>query len=70
MARNWHVDVASFLVERGAEVNRTNVYGRTPLHVAASANNVEIIEFLIQKGGEEFIFIWQEYLGDINKTAY
>ncbi|XP_007901655.1 palmitoyltransferase ZDHHC17 [Callorhinchus milii] len=46
-ARIWHVDVASFLIKQGADVNHADTYGRTPLHVAAILNYTEFIEVLL-----------------------
>ena len=34
----------------GADVNKSDDFGRTPLHVAASADYSEMVRFLIEKG--------------------
>lgn len=52
VARTWHADVAVFLIENNADVNRADMFGRTPLHVAAIVDYPELIEILIQQGGE------------------
>lgn len=50
----WHVDVAKFLVHRGANVNQPDVLGRTPLHVAAAVDYPEMCDVLIESGGNLF----------------
>ncbi len=37
---NLHFDVAKYLIESGAEVNRWDLWGRAPLYVAIDMNNV------------------------------
>lgn len=44
--------MALFLVASGADVNLQNNSGETPLHFAVSANNLEIIQFLIENGAD------------------
>jgi len=34
----------------GADINKADDYGRTPLHVAASADYSEMVRFLIDRG--------------------
>ena len=36
----------------GADINKADDYGRTPLHVATSADYPEMVRFLIDKGAE------------------
>ena len=40
-----------FLIERGGDVNKRDVFGRTPLHVAAAVDFSEMIETLLEHGG-------------------
>ena len=49
--RDWHTDVARFAINRGADVNHADKYGRTPLHLVAAINYAEMLEVLIQNGG-------------------
>ena len=51
VVRDWHIDVAEFAIERGADINLKGKYGRTPLHLAAAVNYPEMVEFLLQNGG-------------------
>jgi hypothetical protein len=45
------VDIAKYLIERGADVNAVNRDGNTPLHVAAFLCRTEIVQLLLEKGG-------------------
>ena len=51
VARIWHVDVARFVLENGGDVNKTDEFGRTPLHIAASIDYPEMVEFLVTSKG-------------------
>ena len=51
VASKWHVDVARFLIDLGAEVSAADKYGRTPLHVAAADDYPDMIQLLIEFGG-------------------
>ncbi|XP_038570376.1 protein phosphatase 1 regulatory subunit 12C isoform X1 [Micropterus salmoides] len=44
------MEMVSFLLERGANVNQVDSEGWTPLHVAASCGNPDIADFLLQCG--------------------
>ena len=50
IAREWHVDVANFFVSNGGDVNKADFYGRTPLHIAAASDYVDMCDFLLEKG--------------------
>lgn len=50
-ARVWHVDVAKFLIEHKANVNKADNYGRTALHVAAAVDYPDMVRFLVENGG-------------------
>ena len=51
MASKWHTDVALFLLDHGADPNRTDFLGRCPLHVAAADDYPDMCKLLIEKGG-------------------
>ncbi len=55
VARNWHPDVAFFLLQHGAEINRADKWGRTPLHSASAVDHADMIEFLLRNGGENVV---------------
>jgi ankyrin repeat protein len=44
------VEVATLLLEYGANVNMVGEFGETPLHQAAAWDNADIAEFLLQNG--------------------
>ncbi|KAK1885631.1 Protein phosphatase 1 regulatory subunit 12C [Dissostichus eleginoides] len=44
------MDIVSFLLEHGADVNQVDSEGWTPLHVAASCSYPDIADFLLQQG--------------------
>ena len=41
-----------FGILTGAVVNQPDKYGRTPLHVAAAVDYPEMVQFLVQRGGD------------------
>jgi uncharacterized protein len=51
-AAHGHLDTVKMLVDRGADVNATDVTGWTPLHAAAYGGNPEIIRFLLSHGAK------------------
>lgn len=46
------VDVATALIEAGADVNATDADGNTPLHTAASQGNTALIKLLLENGAD------------------
>ena len=46
------MEIAKFLIEKGADVNAKSRDGSTPLHSAAFLGHAEIAELLIQKGAD------------------
>jgi len=49
-AERGHVDVVSFLLGKGAEVNKTRQNGATALYAAAHNGRVEVVKTLLNKG--------------------
>lgn len=45
-----HIEIVKFLVEFGCDVNAQDSDGWTPLHCAASCNNVSMVKFLVEHG--------------------
>ena len=56
IARGWNTASALFAFEQGANLNKPDKYGRTPLHLAAAVNHHEMVEWLVEHGGK-FTFI-------------
>ena len=52
VAARWNIAVAAVLLERHADVNAIDDGDRTPLHFAAYTNNVNMVELLLDHGGE------------------
>lgn len=52
VAANWDTQVAVFLLKKGVDIDLKDKDGRTPLHVAASTNHSEMIEWLVEQGAE------------------
>jgi len=50
--RKGDKDVVKFLISKGAEVDRKNSSGQTPLWLAANYGHREIVELLINKGAD------------------
>jgi len=58
---NNHVDFAKLLIESGAKVNAKDIFGKTPLSMAAKKGHKDIVELLIEQGANvdgDPILIW------------
>ena len=51
-ARNGHVEVAHFLLERGADINSRGFFGAPGLHWAAINGHKAMVEFLLEHGAD------------------
>jgi hypothetical protein len=51
-ARNGHVEVAGFLLEKGADINCRGFFGAPGLHWAAINGHKPMVELLIDRGAE------------------
>jgi ankyrin repeat protein len=53
-AQQWSIDVAKLLLDHGAAVDRSNMFGNTPLFVAVfnSKGRGDLIALLRQKGAD------------------
>ena len=47
VAANWGTDLADLICEKGINIDVRDSYGRTPLHVAASSNNSDMVQWLL-----------------------
>ena len=51
-ARCGHVEIARYLLDHGADINKKDRWGRTPLHYAQEAAGPEMREFGGKTGSE------------------
>ena len=49
---NVHKHVVKLLINAGADVNKKDFYGRTPLILAASKGQVDLVELLLDAGAD------------------
>ena len=49
---NGHLEMVKFFVEKGADVNEKDVYGRTPLIRAYIHGYSDIVSYLAENGAE------------------
>ncbi len=47
-----NIEIAKFLISKGADVNAQNLWGTTPLHIALDYNNVELSLLLLDLGAD------------------
>jgi len=45
-----HLDIVSFLLQRGCDPNATTMRGETSLHLAARGNQTDVMKLLIRSG--------------------
>ncbi len=50
VAEEGTLDIAQFLIGKGANVNKVNHYGETPLHIATDEGKLAIAKLLIENG--------------------
>ena len=48
VAANWGTDLADLISEKGINIDVRDSYGRTPLHAAASSNNSDMVQWLLE----------------------
>ena len=49
-SQGGHLEIAEFLIAKGADVNSRNIADETPLHYAAALGHKEVVDLLIRKG--------------------
>lgn len=62
VARNWSIDVAKFFIMNGVNVNKPDDWGRTPLHLSSAVNHAEMVEYLLNNGGEVVILLFKFWI--------
>ncbi|OUM56152.1 hypothetical protein PIROE2DRAFT_22908, partial [Piromyces sp. E2] len=45
--KNGKESLVRYCVDHGADVNKVNKYGRTPLHIACERGSLEIVKYLL-----------------------
>lgn len=50
-----YLNIVSFLVQKGADINLQDEYDSTALFYAVAKNNIDIIKFLLEKGADKTI---------------
>ena len=51
-AKFGYADIAQFLIDSGANVNRKDIYHLTPLHIASMYDRVDVVKVLIKNGAD------------------
>lgn len=59
--KNNNIGMVKFLISKGADVNASDINGRTPLMIAVSNDNVALVELLIKHGAAVNVFNSQGY---------
>jgi len=49
-ASNHHTYIIHYLIEHGADINKTDRYGYTPLHDAVNSGHIDTVELLLGYG--------------------
>ena len=49
---NPHIDVITMILDRGAQVNATNISGKTPIFYCSFNYSVELLNLLVKHGGD------------------
>ena len=47
-----HLEVVRLLVDAGADKDKVNKFGSTPLYVASDYGHLEIVRLLVEKGAD------------------
>lgn len=52
---NFREDIIDYLIDNGVSVNARNSAGETPLQLAARANDIKKVDYLVRKGGDPLL---------------
>jgi ankyrin repeat protein len=52
LLKEGHTEIVQLLLEKGADVNAKNKYGRTALIYATERGYTEIVQLLLEKGAD------------------
>ena len=49
---NRRVNVATYLIRKGADVNARTIFGHTPLHIASNLGYLNLVQLLVTNGAD------------------
>ena len=52
ISSQWDVSVATDVIDCGADINIADTMGRTPAHIAAYSNHIDLLKLLLEYGGK------------------
>jgi len=52
LIRSGNENFMKFLIEKGVDINKKDIYGKAPLIVAIKCNNESIVKFLVENGAD------------------
>ena len=55
VARDWSIDLATFMRFHGAKLDTPDNFGRTPLFVAVAMKYEAMVEWLLDHKGKKFV---------------
>ncbi len=55
-ARRGLLDIAKFLLDKGAGISAQDEMGYTPLHLAAKQGNLDVVKYLVEKGADVDVY--------------
>ena len=60
-AKSGHIDVAKFLIEKKADINRKTQSSRTPLHLACEKGHINMVKLLLYMGADYTLTNFSKY---------
>jgi ankyrin repeat protein len=55
-----HTKIASYLIQKGSDIDAVDILGRTPLSFAIENNNIKLVRTLLECG----VYIWSTDVTD------